>query len=219
MWTWISGTNIPNDTGYYGVQCTPSTNNLPPARSENRVCWKDDCHRFWFMGGTTLNWAATVNNDLWCYDPATDLWTWISGAAIPNQLGSYGTQTVSSPTNEPPARMGAVGWQTGSALWLFGGRAQGNLYNDLWKYIIDPNCPGCVITGTDENNHEHFSIYPNPTNGMLTITSSSDITEIEIYNFWGQKIIEQTMTGKQETIDFSTHPKGVYFLRLIQDNG
>lgn len=68
-------------------------------------------------------------------------WDWVSGADIPNQLGSYGTIAVPSASNVPGARYNSVSWIDASgALWLFGGDGYdsgshgfGDL-NDLWKY-------------------------------------------------------------------------------------
>ncbi len=78
----------------------------------------------------------TCTND----EPVGD-WVWVSGADIPNQLGSYGTVGTPSGSNVPGARYNAVSWIDASgALWLFGGDGYdsgshgfGDL-NDLWKY-------------------------------------------------------------------------------------
>ncbi|MFY9741819.1 MAG: hypothetical protein WA252_15875 [Candidatus Sulfotelmatobacter sp.] len=83
---------------------------------------------------TTVKVVCTNNN------PVGD-WDWVSGADIPNQIGSYGTIDTPSASNVPGARYNAVSWIDASgALWLFGGdgydsgsRGFGDL-NDLWKY-------------------------------------------------------------------------------------
>ncbi|HTU43317.1 MAG TPA: hypothetical protein VMF10_16530 [Candidatus Aquilonibacter sp.] len=83
---------------------------------------------------TTVEVVCTNNN------PVGD-WDWVSGADIPNQIGSYGTIDIPSPSNVPGARYNGVSWIDASgALWLFGGdgydsgsRGFGYL-NDLWKY-------------------------------------------------------------------------------------
>ena len=49
------------------------------------------------------------------------LWTWISGPSEINQNGNYGELGIPSPTNRPGPRFGAVGWNDGDDLWLFGG--------------------------------------------------------------------------------------------------
>lgn len=212
MWTWVNGPSITNDPGNYGLKCLQSSNNMPPARSENRACWKDNCGRFWFLGGTTLNWAAQVNNDLWCYDPLSDLWTWVSGNNTPNQWGSYGTQGVSAPTNLPPSRLGAVGWKNGADFWLFGGRNNSSFYNDLWKYTIDPTCPACNSLGVGENVLKNISIFPNPASGFVSVKSEIQINKIRIYNYRGEIIFDQLQSDKSITLDLSKYQSGVYFI-------
>src|SRR5690348_11245450 len=60
-------------------------------------------------------------------------WTWIHGSSSSGSAGNYGTQGLSSPTNEPPAFYEACEWtDLNGNFWLFGGGYA--TYNDLWKY-------------------------------------------------------------------------------------
>ncbi|MAB39839.1 MAG: hypothetical protein CL528_06155 [Aequorivita sp.] len=61
-----------------------------------------------------------------------------------------------------------------------------------------------------------FSIYPNPTNGVLSINSSSTVSEITIYNNIGQLLF--TFKEKNQ-IDISTLSKGIYFVKIKDENG
>ena len=136
QWTWMSGSNQPNATGNYGTQCLPASSNVPGARGETRSCWSDSCGNFWLLGGRDLNFS--LFNDLWRYNVASGMWTWVSGGNTPNQTGVYGVQTVPAPANKPGGRMGAVSWSNASGLWLFGGyEMAGGEYNDLWLYRPD----------------------------------------------------------------------------------
>jgi len=66
--------------------------------------------------------------------------TWVGGSNTSNSPGSYGTQGVSSPSNQPSARAGAVSWiDASNNLWLFGGGTQTGRKNDLWKYNTTTN--------------------------------------------------------------------------------
>ena len=66
-------------------------------------------------------------NDLWRYDPATNMWTWMSGSNTVNQAGVYGTKGVPDAANVPGARESSISWTDGSGnLWLFGGYGDGN---------------------------------------------------------------------------------------------
>jgi hypothetical protein len=66
-------------------------------------------------------------------------WAWVSGSNQSNAYGVYGERSVSSVSNIPGARIGAVSWVDESGnFWLFGGNGNsqnesGNL-NDMWKY-------------------------------------------------------------------------------------
>ncbi len=67
-------------------------------------------------------------------------WTWVSGANVANQHGTYGTLGTAAPDNVPGARAQGATWidATGS-LWLFGGGYDVSVlglgfFNDLWKY-------------------------------------------------------------------------------------
>ncbi len=141
QWTWVSGTNLTNQFGVYGVKGTPDDANIPGARS-GAASWTDSLGNFWLFGGYGYTASGSVSwlNDLWKYNPTTNQWTWVSGANIVNQAGIYGTKGVSSAGNMPGSRYYATSWiDSNDNLWLFGGgpfgqaSSMGNL-NDLWKY-------------------------------------------------------------------------------------
>ncbi len=158
-WTWMSGSNTPNQPGVYGVQCVPSANNTPCARGETRSCWKDGCGNFWLLGGRDV--SGDMYNDLWKYNASLNQWAWISGNSTPNQPGNYGVIQVASAGNMPGARMGAISWTNSQGLWLFGGYDfYGSQLNDLWKYIFSPDTAafttspsfGCAPLSVSFNN-------------------------------------------------------------------
>ncbi len=143
QWAWMKGDNIPvvidNATPVYGVLGVASATNRPGQR-DDAVTWRGNAGNLWLFGG----WGNAVNgfgplNDLWKYNIATGLWTWMKGDNTTNSMGVYGTVNVASATNKPGARSGAVGWTDASGvLWLFSGNGNGNaaggLLNDVWKY-------------------------------------------------------------------------------------
>lgn len=54
QWTWISGSNLPNQVGVYGEKGKPSTTNEPGARYA-AVGWYDNLREeFWMFGGRTF---------------------------------------------------------------------------------------------------------------------------------------------------------------------
>jgi N-acetylneuraminic acid mutarotase len=116
-----------------------SPTNVPGSRT-GAVSWIDAGGNLWLFGGYGWDSAGTIANlnDLWEYSAGS--WTWVSGGNVVSQNGVYGTQGMSSPTNVPGSRTGAVSWiDAGGNLWLFGGTGYdstgtSNALNDLWQY-------------------------------------------------------------------------------------
>jgi N-acetylneuraminic acid mutarotase len=81
QWTWVSGADVVNSPGMYGVQNAPSTANRPGARS-NGTSWIDSTGTLWLFGGygRDSTGAAGSLDDLWQFTPATGSWSWISGS-------------------------------------------------------------------------------------------------------------------------------------------
>jgi hypothetical protein len=132
QWTWMSGSNLSNQTGTYGTQGTPAPGNIPGARS-GAVSWIDTSGNLWLFAGASDDGGF---NDLWKYSAGQ--WTWVSGASTANQPTVYGTQGQPAPGNVPGARSSAVSWiDKAGNLWLFGGNNFGSLapvLGDLWMY-------------------------------------------------------------------------------------
>ncbi len=62
-------------------------------------------------------------------------------------------------------------------------------------------------------NHNAVVIYPNPTNGKLAISNIKEKAAITIYNLLGSKI-KELVIDKDETIDISNNPNGMYLLQV-----
>ncbi len=68
----------------------------------------------------------------------------------------------------------------------------------------------------EESTTNHFSLYPNPTNGVLTINSTSAIFEISVYNNLGQLLF---ISAEKNQVDISTLSEGIYFVKIKDQNG
>lgn len=145
-WTWMSGGNTTASFGVYYSLGTPSALNMPGARYES-VSWLDGSGKLWLFGGGGYAESGTAGylNDLWNYNPATGLWTWVKGDKTTYQNGSYGSIRIESPTNKPGTRMRSTAWVDASGdFWLYGGYGNpafgtyGSL-NDLWKFKTSTN--------------------------------------------------------------------------------
>jgi N-acetylneuraminic acid mutarotase len=142
QWAWMNGDNTPNNTSVYGTQGVADPTNKPGGRHFS-VSWSDALGNIWFFGGkysSRIAGSSTIenNNDLWKYNIASDMWTWVKGSNTPYSFGSYGSLNLPSPTNQPGARLLAISWidDLGNP-WLFGGSGSaasiGGTLNDLWK--------------------------------------------------------------------------------------
>lgn len=146
-WTWLKGSKAVDNIPVYGTQGTSSPLNQPGGIYAG-IGWKDGSGNLWLFGGngnTAINFSGSINQ-LWKYNPLTNEWTWVNGAATVNPKGVYGTQGVSSGLNNPGAREAAFRWIDNTGiLWLFGGYGYSSIsttleeLNDLWKYNPSTN--------------------------------------------------------------------------------
>lgn len=151
-WTWFSGDSIPGALGVYGTKGIPHVANQPRVR-QAAVSWTDKSNNIWIFGGYNSRESSNYNsnyqylNDLWKYNPATKIWTWMGGDNVANVKGIYGTMGTPGAANKPGSRYDAISWtDTTGNLWLFGGEATGeailstgNFLNDLWSYDVSTN--------------------------------------------------------------------------------
>jgi len=136
-WTWMWGTGIGNPVANHGTQGVPSPSNAPGVRGYGSMTWTDTTGNLWLFGGYT----SGSLNDLWRYDMASNIWTWMSGDTTVNSTGSFGTKGIPSPSNKPPGVCeNACTWlDANNNLWVYGGYYAGLGYSDVWKYNITNN--------------------------------------------------------------------------------
>lgn len=83
-------------------------------------------------------------------------------------------------------------------------------------------------TGMTENNTElDFSVFPNPSNGIISLSLSPFINahgklsegDVIVCNVLGEKIYLATIHKPQAEIDLSNQPSGIYFLQIKTEQG
>lgn len=74
-------------------------------------------------------------------------------------------------------------------------------------------------TGVYNLEDEQLTVYPNPSKGKITISSTEKIIGFEIYNSVGEVIISELKTNNQsKSIDLSNYSKGIYVIRMNTGN-
>lgn len=79
---------------------------------------------------------------------------------------------------------------------------------------IDP------LLSVDDNTLDGFTIYPNPTSGMLTITSASNLinSKVDIYDVTGRRLMDEInvkqIDDKRLSVDMSSLSSGAYFISI-----
>lgn len=79
-------------------------------------------------------------------------------------------------------------------------------------WIANITCTGTL--GLEDNEIIDYSYYPNPTNGMVTITSKDPIEEVLVYNVQGQLLMNQKGNELTTHVDMSAFAGGTYFFKL-----
>ncbi len=230
MWTWISGdTTINNSIPDYGnALCDYDKTLTPYRRGEARACWTDNCDNLWLMGGYGCAQVCGDLNDLIYFDTQALKWIRAGNDTTYNSSSIYGTIGISSPTNKPAARSGALPFKDlNGNLWVYGGLKwnTNQHFGDLWRYTMDAGCPQCINPNAsiteNETYKDELTIYPNPFYDQTTIQLNYllDKATLFVFDTYGQKIKEiNNISGHNFTFSRENLNKGIYFLQLVEKN-
>lgn len=76
-----------------------------------------------------------------------------------------------------------------------------------------------LCTGINELDNAEFSIFPNPSNGVITVKNVSINSGIEMINVLGEVVYKEKMTTDTKTFDFTNLPIGNYYIKLTNPEG
>ncbi|MBL7698186.1 MAG: hypothetical protein JNK79_08515, partial [Chitinophagaceae bacterium] len=190
QWTWINGTAQLNKPAVYGTKGVADASSTPGAR-DGAESWTTPDGKLWLFGGLAVNSNGnhTYMNDLWMFDPSTNLWTWKHGPTTADpQTSNQGTQGVPSSTNLPMNRQYASTWTDKAGnLWMYGGRAQNRIGNlaDLWKYDPAINQWTWISGTTNAFDEGEYGAEGVPDAGSRPPNLSSASAAVDINgNFW-----------------------------------
>lgn len=69
-----------------------------------------------------------------------------------------------------------------------------------------------------DNEMVDFKFSPNPVKDFITVTNTHEITEVNLYNLLGQKVLETKPNQLETLIDMSSLSSSTYFLEVISNS-
>jgi uncharacterized repeat protein (TIGR03803 family) len=106
--------------------------------------------------------------------------------------------------------------------FLYGMTEIGGTHDDgtVFKYqYCFSNCSS--VTGITEYSLERgINVYPSPTSGIINVNLGQiENAQANIYNLLGESVCQHIITSSIYQIDLSAQPNGVYFIKLITEQG
>ena len=89
-----------------------------------------------------------------------------------------------------------------------------NCTDKFWLVVDDIRLTGDGAASIDDVNNANVALYPNPVSGKLFF--SEDVREVSVVDVNGRVVANEKNT---HVIDMSELSNGVYFVRVITDNG
>jgi hypothetical protein len=62
-------------------------------------------------------------------------------------------------------------------------------------------------------------VYPNPVLGIVTISATAEIQQLNIFDIAGKLVNSQSPTNRQATFDTGVLPKGIYLVQALLKDG
>ncbi|QAA80394.1 T9SS type A sorting domain-containing protein [Aequorivita sp. H23M31] len=71
------------------------------------------------------------------------------------------------------------------------------------------------VLGVPDNALGGFTYYPNPTNGILNLSSKEMIEMVSIYNLLGQRVLDSSLNSTSSVLDISGLSVGTYVMKVV----
>mgnify|MGYP002523822420 CR=1 FL=1 len=73
--------------------------------------------------------------------------------------------------------------------------------------------------GINEVEENAVAVYPNPSNNVINVNATSNISNVEVYTITGQKVGDFTANNTNTTISTANLTPGMYLMKIHTDNG
>jgi hypothetical protein len=94
----------------------------------------------------------------------------------------------------------------------------GTNYYRLRMIDIDGRFENSKIISVRLNNTQPVRVFPAPAQSTITVQFAERFRQLEMVDISGRTLLRKNITRQSETIDISTLAKGIYFIRLTNDN-
>ncbi|WP_271856345.1 fibronectin type III domain-containing protein [Patiriisocius marinus] len=74
-----------------------------------------------------------------------------------------------------------------------------------------------MLVGFDDNNLLNVAIFPNPTNGTVTLTAVEAVQSVSVYSVLGQEVLSSTPNSTSFEINLSNVANGTYFVKATSN--
>jgi hypothetical protein len=102
--------------------------------------------------------------------------------------------------------------------WLYNDGEGHTSAQEQTVLVVQSDCIGIE----EENTADALKIYPNPSNGIFTVSTSlviSTDTQIELINTMGQTLLTNSLQNQHQVFDLSHLPAAVYYILIKDEQG
>lgn len=79
---------------------------------------------------------------------------------------------------------------------------------------VDTTTTDTTNTGIRDYARQHITLFPNPTNNVVTITAEETISGVVLYNLLGEQVMQIASTQNNAVLDLSSLPQGTYIAQV-----
>jgi hypothetical protein len=177
-----------------------------------------------WIGGTDQQtegtWLWDGNND----NTGLHFWTGQgangsgNGAAVGGAYYNWGGTSTGTPmepdnygSGQHYSAIGLAGWPSGSTMLGTAGEWNDITGTNLLYFVVE------YSSGVGFRDHQKgrvVSMYPNPANGKVRISSRENIRSIEISDMQGRVVFQNFVPDQDNIIDISSARQGLYMVRV-----